>query len=97
VRPIGARSDELALAAILLVRSLTGRKEARVISVINLTEGKLSDEEAQGAIRGINRQIAEDFGPYWSPRPLRRARASGRRSPRGPARATSARKTKITP
>jgi hypothetical protein len=37
-----------------------------IISVINFTEGKLSDEEVQHAIRAINRQIREDFEPYWS-------------------------------
>ncbi len=31
------------------------------ISVINHTNGKISDEEVQGAIRAINRQIKEDF------------------------------------
>lgn len=37
-----------------------------IISVINHTNGKLSDEELQVAIRAINRQIAHDFTPYWS-------------------------------
>ncbi|UUZ68692.1 hypothetical protein LP416_01750 [Polaromonas sp. P2-4] len=37
-----------------------------IISIINLTNGKVSDEELQAAIRGINKQIAEDFQPYWS-------------------------------
>jgi hypothetical protein len=36
-----------------------------IISVINHTNGKISDEELQGAIRAINRQIREDFEPYW--------------------------------
>ena len=36
-----------------------------IISVINHTKGKVSDEELQVAIRAINRQIAEDFAPYW--------------------------------
>lgn len=35
------------------------------ISVINITEGALSDEQLHRAIRAINRQIAEDFAPYW--------------------------------
>ncbi len=35
------------------------------ISVINHTNGKLSDEKVQRAIRAINRQIVEDFEPYW--------------------------------
>lgn len=37
-----------------------------IISVINHTNGKISDEEAQNVIRAINRQIKEDFEPYWS-------------------------------
>jgi hypothetical protein len=37
-----------------------------IISVINLTSGKISDEEVQVVIRSINRQIDEDFEPYWS-------------------------------
>jgi hypothetical protein len=37
-----------------------------IISLINHTNGQISDEEVQTAIRAINRQIAEDFEPYWS-------------------------------
>lgn len=37
-----------------------------IISIINHTSGKITDEELQGVIRAINRQIAEDFEPYWS-------------------------------
>ena len=37
-----------------------------IISVINQTNGQISDEELQVAIRAINRQIHEDFEPYWS-------------------------------
>jgi hypothetical protein len=37
-----------------------------IISVINHTNGQISDEEIQVAIRAINRQIREDFEPYWS-------------------------------
>ena len=37
-----------------------------IISIINHTNGQVSDEELQFAIRAINRQIAEDFEPYWS-------------------------------
>ena len=37
-----------------------------IISIINHTNGKVKDEELQEAIRAINRQIAEDFEPYWS-------------------------------
>ncbi len=37
-----------------------------IISVVNHTNGKISDEQLQHAIRAINRQIAEDFEPYWS-------------------------------
>jgi hypothetical protein len=37
-----------------------------VISIVNHTNGQLSDEEVQVGIRAINRQIAHDFEPYWS-------------------------------
>src|SRR5262245_667719 len=37
-----------------------------IISVINHTNGKISDEEIHTALRAINRQIREDFEPYWS-------------------------------
>jgi len=37
-----------------------------IISVINHSNGQVSDEQVHGAIRAINRQIAEDFEPYWS-------------------------------
>ena len=37
-----------------------------LISVVNHTDGKLSDEEVQEGIRAVNRQIAEDFNPNWS-------------------------------
>ncbi len=36
-----------------------------IISVINHTNGKLTDGDVQTAVRAINRQIAEDFMPYW--------------------------------
>ena len=36
------------------------------ISVINHTNGQISDEEIQRVIRAINQQIADDFEPYWS-------------------------------
>lgn len=36
------------------------------ISVVNLTHGLLPDTEVLTAIRAINRQIAEDFAPYWN-------------------------------
>jgi hypothetical protein len=36
-----------------------------IISVINLSKGAASDAKLQCAIRAINRQIAEDFQPYW--------------------------------
>lgn len=37
-----------------------------IISVINYTGGQISDEELEAAIRAINRQIRDDFEPYWS-------------------------------
>lgn len=36
-----------------------------LISIINLTGGKIADEEVQHVIRAINTQIADDFEPYW--------------------------------
>ena len=36
------------------------------ISVINLTHGLLSDSEIITAIRAVNRQVNEDFKPYWN-------------------------------
>jgi hypothetical protein len=36
-----------------------------VISVINHTNDQIRDEEVQQVIRAINRQITEDFEPYW--------------------------------
>src|SRR5438874_4161395 len=37
-----------------------------IISVINHTNGQISDEQLEVAIRAINRQVREDFEPYWS-------------------------------
>ena len=36
-----------------------------LISVINHANGKISDEDVQVALRAINRQIREDYEPYW--------------------------------
>ena len=36
-----------------------------LISVVNHTNGKLSDEEVQNGVRAVNRQISHDFKPYW--------------------------------
>jgi len=37
-----------------------------IISIINHSNGKVSDAQLQHVIRAINRQIEEDFEPYWS-------------------------------
>jgi hypothetical protein len=37
-----------------------------IISILNFTNGKIKDADLQSCIRAINRQIAEDFEPYWS-------------------------------
>jgi hypothetical protein len=37
-----------------------------IISVINLTNKKVKDSEMLTVIRAVNRQIKEDFEPYWS-------------------------------
>jgi hypothetical protein len=36
-----------------------------IVSVINHTAGRISDEEFQTVIRAVNRQIEGDFAPYW--------------------------------
>ena len=36
-----------------------------LISVVNHTDGKLTDEAVQEGIRAVNRQIAEDYNPHW--------------------------------
>jgi hypothetical protein len=36
-----------------------------LISIVNHTNGKVTDEELQTVIRALNRQIEEDFAPYW--------------------------------
>jgi hypothetical protein len=36
-----------------------------IISVINLSNGALADQALLQAIRAINRQLNEDFAPYW--------------------------------
>jgi hypothetical protein len=36
-----------------------------IISVINLSGGAVSDALLQRAIRAVNRQISDDFAPYW--------------------------------
>lgn len=36
-----------------------------LISVVNHTNGKLTDKQVQDGIRAVNRQIAHDFKPHW--------------------------------
>lgn len=36
-----------------------------IISVINHTNGKVADGDVQAAVRAVNRQITDDFMPYW--------------------------------
>jgi hypothetical protein len=36
-----------------------------IISLINMSNGAVSDGDLQTAIRAVNRQIREDFEPYW--------------------------------
>jgi hypothetical protein len=36
-----------------------------LISVVNHTNGRLTDKKVQDGIRAVNRQIAEDFAPHW--------------------------------
>ena len=35
------------------------------ISIVNHSNGQVTDEDLQKAVRAINRQIQEDFAPYW--------------------------------
>ena len=37
-----------------------------IISVVNLTNGEIPDQDLLAAIRVVNQQIAYDFVPYWS-------------------------------
>lgn len=37
-----------------------------IISVINHTHGKIKDAKIHEVLRALNRQLAEDFEPYWS-------------------------------
>ena len=36
-----------------------------LISIVNHSNGQVADDELQTVIRAINRQIQEDFAPYW--------------------------------
>jgi hypothetical protein len=56
-----------------------------IISVINLSNGAVSDADLQKAIRAINRQISQDFAPYWEfGSQLRLEGKTGRRKSRSP-------------
>jgi hypothetical protein len=37
-----------------------------IISIVNHSNGQVTDEELQKVIRAINQQIHDDFAPYWS-------------------------------
>lgn len=37
-----------------------------IISVVNHASSQVTDEELQGVLRALNRQIEGDFAPYWS-------------------------------
>jgi hypothetical protein len=37
-----------------------------LISVVNHTSGRITDEELQVVVRAVNRQIAHDYAPYWN-------------------------------
>lgn len=53
-----------------------------IISVINHSNGLIKDEELEFTIRAINRQIAEDFEPYWSFGATLRLEGRSRKRPR---------------
>src|SRR5262245_19903218 len=52
-----------------------------IISVINHSNGQVSDEELQNVIRAINCQIRDDFEPYWSLGATLRLEGKSGRSP----------------
>ena len=52
-----------------------------IISVINHSNGLIKDEELEFKIRAINRQITEDFEPYWSFGATLRLEGRSRRRP----------------
>ena len=45
--------------------SLMQWEVAMIISILNHTNGEIADSKVQEAIRAINRQLQEDFYPYW--------------------------------
>lgn len=55
-----------------------------IISIINHTKGKVTDEQLHVAIRAINRQISYEFEPYWSM--SAKLRLEGRRKAQGARR-----------
>lgn len=58
-----------------------------IISIINHTNGHLTDGVVQNAARAINRQIAEDFAPYWGM--SARLRLEGKAGPKPDAQQAS--------
>jgi hypothetical protein len=36
-----------------------------LISIVNHTNGRLTDEQVQSGIRAVNQQVAHDFSPHW--------------------------------
>ena len=52
-----------------------------VISVVNHS-ATLADEEVQAALRAVNRQIADDFEPYWSLGARLRLEGRSRKAPK---------------
>lgn len=52
-----------------------------IISVINHTRGKIEDATLQCVIRALNRQIREDFEPYWSLGAMLRLEGKGNTNP----------------
>ncbi len=52
-----------------------------IISVINQPNGKVKDDYLQRVIRAVNRQIEEDFEPYWSSAPPCAWKGAARRRP----------------
>src|SRR5438067_1336836 len=47
------------------MKQISGGVPTMIISVINMSEGGVSDPDLLRAIRAVNRQITDDFAPYW--------------------------------
>jgi hypothetical protein len=56
-----------------------------VVSIVNHSNGQVTDEELQKVIRAINRQSVEYFAPYWSMTATLRLKGAAPTCPRRPS------------